>query len=197
MTVVAATIRPAARGLATIALAVAVMGATVVVVVAVASRFAATQQYTVFGHPVLVVLSGSMSPAISTGDLIVDDPVSASRALTLRPGEIITFYDRPGSTTVITHRIVGVVHRNGRVLYRTQGDRNAVPDSTLRPASTVIGTYAVKIPRGGTFLLNVRRPLVLALLLAAPILWLLAGPLRRRANDLPAHDQQRRKQTRR
>src|SRR5262249_3666247 len=144
---------------------IVVMVAATVVVVAVATRLASTQEYTAFGHPVLVVLSGSMSPTIDTGDLILDSPVHGAQATKLRPGQIVTFYERPGSTAVVTHRIVEVVHQNGKLLYRTKGDANAAPDATLREPSTVIGTYTARVPRGGTFLSNLHDPLVLTLLL--------------------------------
>ena len=156
-----------------------VMVASVVLVVAIATRFSKDQQYTAFGHPILVVISGSMSPAIDTGDLIFDNGVSGAAANRLHKGQIITFADAPGSKTIITHRIVKVVRQNGNVFYRTKGDANNAPDATLRPASTVIGTYAGRIPRGGYFLANLHKPIVLLLFLLAPILWFVAEPLRR------------------
>jgi len=136
-----------------------------------------------FGHPILAVLSGSMSPTIKTGDLIVDDRVSQAQASRLHSGEIVTFFEAKGSTATITHRIVKVVHEHGRVLYITKGDRNDAPDSPARPASLVVGTYSWKIPRGGYFLFNLHKPIVLGLLLAAPLLWFVAEPLRRYARE--------------
>ncbi len=155
-----------------------VMVAAAVMVFAIATRFAAKDQYTAFGHPTLVVLSGSMTPVIDTGDLIIDNRVTSAQANHLRVGQIITFFDAPGSKMVLTHRIVRVVHQNNRVFYETKGDFNNAPDAALRPASDVIGVYEMKIPRGGYFLYNLHRPLVLGLLLAAPVLWFVAGLLR-------------------
>jgi signal peptidase len=152
------------------------LGAAVLLVAAVTSRFSASDDYSLFGHPALIVLSGSMTPTIDTGDFVVDNP--ASGATNLRAGQIITFYDSPGSHTVITHRIVQVVHRSGGVFYRTKGDANDGPDPMLRPARDVIGVYAFRILRGGYFLVNLSRPALLGLLLAAPLLWVLAGLLR-------------------
>jgi signal peptidase I len=162
---------------------VVVMVAAVVVVIAVATRLSSKEQYTAFGHPILVVLSGSMSPAIKTGDLIVDNPVSAAGATHLHVGQIATFLEAPGSQTSITHRIVKVLHEHGQVLYVTKGDQNNAADTPARPASLVVGTYAWKIPRGGYFLFNLHKPLVLGLLLIAPILWFVAEPLRRWARE--------------
>jgi signal peptidase len=164
---------------------VVVMIAAVVVVIAVATRLSSSKdQYTVFGHPVLVVLSGSMTPAIDTGDLIYDDPISPQAATRLKVGQIVTFYDEPGSKLVFTHRIHRVIHRGGQVLYQTKGDANNAPDESLRKPSQVIGTYVAKVPRGGYFLVNLHKPVVLGLLLLAPILWFVAEPLRRWAREL-------------
>ena len=162
---------------------VVVMIAVVVVVIAAATRLSSKDQYTAFGHPILVVLSGSMSPAIKTGDLIFEDGLTGAQAEHLRAGQIVTFADPPCSQTTVTHRIVKVVHQGGGVLYRTKGDSNQSADPTLRPASAAIGRYVGKVPRGGYFLTNLHRPLVLALLLAAPLLWFVGEPLRRWARE--------------
>ncbi|HEY4347890.1 MAG TPA: signal peptidase I, partial [Gaiellaceae bacterium] len=112
-----------------------VMVAAVVVVVAVATRLSNKEQYTAFGHPMLSVLSGSMAPVVNTGDLIIDRSVTPTQAASLHAGQIITFYDSPGSKTVINHRIVKVVHQGGKVFYETKGDANNAPDAALRPSS--------------------------------------------------------------
>jgi signal peptidase len=169
--------------LGTLVAVIVVMVAAVVVVIAIATRLSSKQQYTAFGHPIMVVLSGSMSPAINTGDLILDNGVNATAATRLHVGQIITFHDTPGSTTIITHRIVKVVHQGGQTLYQTKGDANNAPDATLRQSTQLIGTYLTKIPRGGYFLFNLHKPIVLALLLAAPVLWFVAEPLRRWARE--------------
>jgi signal peptidase len=163
---------------------IAVMFGAILVVLAIATHLSSNkEQYTVFGRPVLVVLSGSMAPKINTGDLIIDGGVTTASAATLHKGQIITFYDSPGSKTVINHRIVAVVHQRGRVFYRTKGDANNAADPVLRPSSDVIGVYESKIPRGGYFLTNIHRPFVLGMLLLAPILWLTADMLRRWARE--------------
>lgn len=169
--------------LGTVFAVIVVMVAAVVVVIAVATRLSSKEQYTAFGHPIMVVLSGSMAPAINTGDLIIDNPVSKTQSTQLQAGQIATFLEAPGSQTSITHRIVKVIHQGGQVLYLTKGDANNAVDSPARPASLLVGTYAEKIPRGGYFLFNLHKPIVLALLLAAPILWFVAEPLRRWARE--------------
>lgn len=160
-----------------------------IVVVAIATHFSPQGQYTIFGHPALTVLSGSMSPTIRTGDLIFENPVTKAQASQLRVGQVITFHESVGSRNVITHRIIGVVHQaDGTTAYQTKGDANNMVDTTLRPASTVVGVFRNRIPKGGYILNALHRPLVLGLLLASPLLWFAAEPLRRWAREEEATD---------
>jgi len=160
-----------------------VMIACVAVVLAIATHLSPKGQYRVFGHPVMIVLSGSMSPVIRTGDLIFDSPVSATQAEHLQVGQIISFREAPGSQTIFTHRIVGIEGSGGTVSYITKGDANNAADTVPRPASDVIGVFSRAIPRGGYLLNALHQPLVLGLFLASPLLWLLAGPLYRWARE--------------
>jgi signal peptidase len=169
--------RAAARLAGSTVTVLASVAAALAIVIAAATHFSRGGQYTAFGHPVMTVLSGSMAPAIRTGDLVVDDPVTARQAGSLQVGQIISVLEAPGSHTVITHRIVAVKVAGGAVGYVTKGDANNAPDATLRRAPEVIGVFRFAIPRGGYALSALHRPLVLGLLLAAPVLWLLAGPL--------------------
>lgn len=153
----------------------AVIVASLALVLAVATHFSPKGQYGVFGHPVMIVLSGSMTPVIRTGDLVIDDSVTAAQARHLHVGQIISVRDTPGSQTIITHRIVGVLHTGGRVSYITKGDANQTADATPRPASDVVGVFSTAIPRGGYILNALHQPLVLGLILASPILWFVAG----------------------
>jgi signal peptidase len=150
--------------------------------VAILTRISSNNDFSLAGHPALVVLSGSMTPTIDTGDLIVDAP--SVGATDLHVGQIASFYDTPAHQAVVSHRIIAVIHKSGAVWYRTKGDDNAAADAALRPASDVLGVYQFKIPRAGYLLFNLRDPLVLWPLLAVPLLWVLAGALRRPRADL-------------
>jgi signal peptidase len=98
------------------------------------------------------VLSGSMRPTISPGDVAVTQPVSVAD---LRTGDVIAFVP-PGSTRPVLHRITSVT--NGVIT--TRGDANPVDD----PWHVVYRLVAV-VPLLG-WLSNVKVPaLVLAALL--------------------------------
>jgi signal peptidase len=166
----------------------AAMTAALAITVAIATHFSRDGQYTAFGHPVMTMLSGSMTPVIRTGDLIIDNPVTAAQARGLRPGQIVSVREAPGSTVIITHRIVAVKAARGSVSYLTKGDENNAPDTTVRAPSDVIGVFRFAIPRGGYALSALHRPLVLGLLFASPVLWFLAGPLFRLARRMDEPD---------
>jgi signal peptidase len=146
-------------------------------VLAIATHFAPSGTFTVAGHPMLVVLSGSMSPAIGTGDMIIDEKLSGNRAGHLQAGQIITFYPDTGTSTSFTHRIAEVTSAGGQVAYVTKGDANNAPDATLVAPSQILGLYDAKIPGAGYAMYALRQPLTLGLLLAAPILWFISGLL--------------------
>jgi signal peptidase len=153
---------------------VVVMVGCVGIVVAIATHFAPDGEYTVFGHPTLVVLSGSMSPAIRTGDLVIDNPMADGEASRLEAGQIISFRSAPGAK-VITHRIARVKSAGGAVAYVTRGDANNAADMTTVDPSQIVGVYNTKIPNGGYILNALHQPLTLSLLLASPALWFLSG----------------------
>ena len=157
--------------------------AVLAVVIAVVTRMSPSGQYVAFGHPVMSMLSGSMTPVIRTGDLIVDDPITAAQAQQLHVGQIITVHESPGSKSLITHRIVAVRVQGGAVSYITKGDANNAADAVPRPASDVVGVFRMAIPRGGFVLAALHQPRVLGLLLVSVVMWFLIGPLFRLAGS--------------
>lgn len=109
-------------------------------------------QPTVFGFSAAVVVTGSMSPAIEPGDLVVCRS-SADYAV----GDVITF--RSGAS-LVTHRIVGSAE-NG---YITQGDANNVADADPVPRSAVVGKVVFTVPKLGIFIEKLRTPLGMTVL---------------------------------
>jgi len=86
------------------------------------------------------VLSGSMVPTVSPGDVVVTQPVPLAD---LRVGDVIAFYP-PGKPTPVLHRIATLEVVDGDVVVTTKGDANGVPDpwtATLKaePAFRMVG----------------------------------------------------------
>ena len=97
----------------------------------------------------LVVVSGSMEPAIPVGSLIVvrerDEYVA---------GEVISFVS--SNKAIITHRILRVETSGGKIKYITKGDRNEEEDRKPVYYEKVAGKVTNVIPKLGGSLITVR-----------------------------------------
>ena len=86
-----------------------------------------------FGWHSYVIVTGSMEPGISAGDVVLasPDPVIEDTV-----GKVITF-DNPGREGhILTHRVVSIDDDGSLV---TQGDANPTPDSVHVPRESVTG----------------------------------------------------------
>ncbi len=95
------------------------------------------------GHFVFSNKSNSMSPAITTGDLIVVRPMSSYQV-----GDIVSYYSIVNyRQTIVTHRIMTI----GGNVYLTKGDANEAYDSIILPR-LIIGKVVLVIPYLGYFI---------------------------------------------
>ena len=92
------------------------------------------------GH---VVVSGSMEPRLSPGDVVLTRPVLPQD---LQPGQVLLFPDPEGADRLVLHRLVSFDERGDLV---TRGDANQSNDSTHVPISSVIGAAQVGVPYVG------------------------------------------------
>ncbi|MFC7131988.1 MULTISPECIES: signal peptidase I [Salinibaculum] len=113
-----------------------------------------------------VILSGSMEPSVSPGDVVI---VDASAAIAV--GDVITFDN--GNEIPTTHRVVGVV--DGQ--YVTKGDANENADAQPVDPSNVLGEVTVTIPLVGHVILWVNTPTGYVALVVVPLVLLLANEL--------------------
>jgi signal peptidase I len=124
------------------------------------------------------VESGSMSPYLRQGDLVID--VATATTTTFRVGDVITFHPTPGYTT--THRIVGIDAAG----ITTKGDANPTADVGQIPPSSVVGRVAAIIPFGGYVAIFLRQPAaVIALLLLIVTLYVAWELMRGRKSGAP------------
>lgn len=92
----------------------------------------------IFGWSPVMVLTGSMTPNIDSGDIVLGAPYGDEP---LSPGKVIVF-DNPTGTGKLTHRIVDIAPTGD---YVTRGDANGRIDSTPVPPDTIhaVGRYLV------------------------------------------------------
>jgi signal peptidase I len=118
----------------------------------------------------LVVLSGSMEPALGTGDVSV---VRSIAPLDARPGDIVTFRDPDNAERLITHRVRAMRAQGDAVVFRTRGDANNVSERWRVPASGEIGRVIYRIPKLGWVLSYARSKGLFVLLLGGALALLL------------------------
>ena len=129
---------------------------------AFASQVSGANESGVLNRNVLIVQSGSMSPSVRTGDVVVVKNVAQSQRSSLQVGDVVTFKAANNQAKLITHRIVGVRHLpNGETFYTTKGDANEVQDSALLTPDRVIGEVEFRVPRLGYALNSFSDPEVL------------------------------------
>ena len=121
-----------------------------------------------------VILSGSMEPALSPGDVVI-----VSDSASVQVGDVITFDG--GDTVPITHRIIGV--EDGQ--YITKGDANENVDGAAVPPVNVLGRVVLTIPVVGYVVLWANTPVGQILLVVVPLVALGVSSLYRWANDEP------------
>lgn len=126
-----------------------------------------------------VVLSGSMEPAMSPGDVIIVNSVNAAA---IQEGEVITFAGGEGEKPT-THRVHEVVEQDSGVAFRTKGDANEDPDSQLVTPGQVEGTvlsvagYLLVIPYIGHVIQFMQTTTGFVALFAVPMALLILSEL--------------------
>jgi signal peptidase len=140
----------------------------------------------IFGYRPVTMLSGSMTPTIRPGDMVVDTPEPLRD---VRVGQIITFHTPTATGYVDSHRVTHVQRLpSGAVVIRTKGDANKVEDPWHAELhGSTAWRVRMVVPRLGYLINALRGPGLHALLLwiVPPVLvgWLLAGIWRPRRRE--------------
>jgi len=122
------------------------------------------------GMRAYVVRSGSMTPAIRTGDIVISEPISPTEA---HVGDIVTFRDPSGSGRLITHRARAISRHGGVIRFVTRGDANNAFERWTVPARGHIGRVLYRVPAIGYPLAWIGSPTARIGLMVVPALVLL------------------------
>lgn len=143
-----------------------------------------------FGYRTSTMLTGSMAPGITPGDVVVTTPQPAGE---VEVGDVISYHIPVEDHRVETHRIIEVKHNDdGTIAVRTQGDANGAPDpwtATLE-GDTVWQMQAV-IPEVGNAIRFLRQPVIQNNVFWVALVALLAlglGMIWRRDDESAVHD---------
>lgn len=124
-----------------------------------AERLAGNRLPMPFGYGAAVVLSGSMEPELSAGDLVIvgdGGPIEA--------GDVVVYQD---GGVLVVHRVVEI---DGDLMV-TKGDANNVADAPVA-VSAVKGEMLASIPFLGTVVSWLKSPVGTVLVLAAAVVLL-------------------------
>lgn len=122
------------------------------------------------------VQSGSMAPAIDTGDLVVAKTITPTGASV---GDIVMFKDPEGTGKLISHRVRAVHEQDGRSYFVTRGDANTGFEHWNVPDSGTIGQIVYRVPKVGYLLGGIGSTAGRIVLIVIPALCLLALGLMR------------------
>lgn len=120
----------------------------------------------IFGFKAMTVLTGSMSPEINPGDLVIVKNIKESNTLTV--GDTVTYKNR--DNILITHRVLEVNNSDGLKTYITKGDANPVADVEPVTQGQLEGTYITQIPYLGYIGMFVKTSTGIILLVVIPML---------------------------
>lgn len=97
------------------------------------------------GSTPLSILTGSMSPTLPPGTLVVVKPTPVEE---IEVGQVVTFQLESGQPTLVTHRVIArsTDSASGEVSFTTQGDANDVADAAPVLPVQVRGTVWYSIP---------------------------------------------------
>jgi len=123
------------------------------------------------GATSMTVLSGSMTPAIRTGDVVVVRPIAPTDA---EIGDIVTFEDPDGSGRLLVHRVRAISRSGDEVEVITQGDANTTQERWKVAASGTIGTVVYRVPLLGFAVGWIGSPAGRVGLIIAPAMLLMA-----------------------
>lgn len=117
-----------------------------------------------FGYKFYDVLTGSMSPTIKPGSLIVVKEIDDTD---IKEGDIITFKGN-STSNITTHRVVEVIEKDKNIKFQTKGDANDVLDPMLIDGNLLVGKVVFDIPYMGQVMsfINQYRVIIVILIIA-------------------------------
>lgn len=96
----------------------------------------------VFKYYFLSIGSGSMTPNINKGDVVIVEKYNEEELRQIEKGDILVYKKE---NQVVVHRVVEV-NKDGKITFRTKGDNNDSEDAWIINEKDVIGVAKFRIP---------------------------------------------------
>ena len=126
-----------------------------------------------FGYNLYYILTGSMEPEISAGDIIVGKTVNTAE---LEVGDVVVYNGIEGDTKgkVITHKITDILTEEGETVFITKGNANSIADPPVKP-DQIISKMKFKIPFAGAVFSVVNSRIGFFIIIILPLGFLLVS----------------------
>lgn len=95
-----------------------------------------------FHYYAITIASGSMSPQIKKGDVVIIEKISDNYD-TLKVGNVIAF---KYNDVIVVHRIINIVNEKDKYYFYTKGDANNNADNFAIHEDMIIGIVNCKVP---------------------------------------------------
>jgi signal peptidase len=125
----------------------------------------------------VIVLSGSMEPALDVGGLAFVD--QDRTAASIEVGEIVTYTSPTDPAVLQSHRVIEVLSGPNGPQLRTKGDANDLVDERLVQPAEVVGVVRWHVPYAGYVANTFRDRESYLLVVGIPALFLVAAEVRR------------------
>jgi len=125
-------------------------------------------------YKLMTVQSGSMTPAIKMGSVVMVKPVSDYKI-----GDVISFTNPRERQEPISHRIVDLEVIEGEAFYITKGDANEDPDTGRVAKDEVVGKVLFSIPFLGYAVDFAQKPIGFALIILVPAAIIIGDEIRK------------------
>lgn len=126
----------------------------------------------------LIVLTGSMEPEISSGDLIIVKQIDSAD---VKEKDVIAFFDPDGNgQSILTHRVVGITEKDGQTAFYTKGDANNTDDRLPVTADKLVGIYKFRIRGMGNVAMFMQTTTGLIVCVVLPLILLVGYDIIRR-----------------
>ena len=105
------------------------------------------------GYRVYDILTGSMSPTIKPGNLVV---VKETLPKEVKKNDVITFKSDI-TNNFTTHRAIDIVNSDGKTEFITKGDANNTQDPVPLDEKLLVGKVVFQVPYLGSFLSSLQK----------------------------------------
>lgn len=95
-----------------------------------------------FKYQAIVIATGSMSPNINKGDVVVIKKLNDNEIRNLKIGDILVFNRE---NKIVVHRIYKIYSSGDEIFFKTKGDNNNAPDSYLIEIHEILGIVKLKV----------------------------------------------------